>query len=202
MPSLFVWKATYPLISTSILYYSGSNWFLEEHSTYSKSAMYLNQQTLSNYGWMYDIKWMPTNWVGSHLLENVFVPYALIKEDALGRLEQLGEWMRFTTYREVEDKEAEWERIQQWVMAKPSTASKPSIASKPFVSKIHTNPSYIPSTSSASCTSYEPCLIKLSGHLPVSHRNDSRPNQKYYQPRHQPQHQPRQQPYQKKMISA
>jgi hypothetical protein len=56
MPSLFVWKATSPFPSTSITYYSGSNWFLEEHSTYSRSAMYLNQHTLSNHGWVYDIK--------------------------------------------------------------------------------------------------------------------------------------------------
>lgn len=178
MPSLFVWKATSPFPSTSITYYSGSNWFLEEHSTYSKSAMYLNQQTLSNHGWVYDIKWMPTNWVGSHLLENVSVPYALIKEDALGRLEQLGEWMRFSTYREVDDKEVEWERIQQWIVAKPCTTAKP------FVSKIHP-------------PSYEPCLINLSGYSPVNH---SRSNQKYHQRQPRPSYSMHS--HQKKMISA
>jgi len=175
MPSLFVWKATSPFPSTSITYYSGSNWFLEEHSTYSRSAMYLNQHTLSNHGWVYDIKWMPTNWVGSHFLENVSVPYALIKEDALGRLEQLGEWMRFSTYHEVDDKEVEWERIQQWIVAKP------------FVAKIHP-------------PSYEPCLINLSGHSPVNHINNSRSNQKYHQRQPRPSYSTH--PHQKKMISA
>jgi len=177
MPSLFMWKATSPLPPTSLTYYSGSDWFLEEHSTYCKSAMFLNQQTLSNHGWVYDIKWMPTNWVGSHLLENVSVPYALIKEDTLGRLEQWGDWMRFTTYREVDDKEAEWERIQQWVLT--NTVKKE--LTKPFVSS----------------TSYEPCLINLSaGHLsashlsvhsPVSYRNDSRFNKNHHKVRY-PQH--------------
>jgi hypothetical protein len=177
MPSLFVWKATSPLTtSTSLTYYSGSNWFLEEHSTYSKSAMYLNQQTLSNHGWVYDIKWMPTNWVGSHLLENLSVPYALLKEDVAGRLEQLGDWMRFTSYHEVDDKEVEWERIQQWVLT--NTVKK------------------IQQTTQAT---YEPCLINLSvghsaSHSPVSHRNYSRPTQN---------HQPHSRyPHQKKRIVA
>ena len=187
MPSLFVWKAASPLISsTSMIYYSGSNWFLEEHSTYSKSAMYLNQQTLSNHGWVYDIKWMPTNWVGSHLLENLSVPYALLKEDVIGRLEQLGDWMRFTSYHEVDDKEVEWERIQQWVVT--NTVKKELV--KPLVTK----------------TSYEPCLINLSAgnlsagnlsanHSPVSHRNYSRPSQNYHQPHSR-------YPHQKKRVVA
>lgn len=186
MPSLFVWKAVSPLpLTSSVTYYSGSNWFLEEHSTYSKSAMYLNQQSLSNHGYVYDIKWMPTNWVGSYLLENVSVPYALLKEDVVGCLEQLGDWMRFTRYHEVDDKEAEWERIQQWVVT--NTVKKELV--KPLVTK----------------TSYEPCLINLSAghstgklsanHSPVSHRNYSRPSQNHHQPHSR-------YPHQKKRILA
>jgi hypothetical protein len=140
--------------------------------------MYLNQQTLSNHGWIYDIKWMPTNWVGSHLLENVSIPYALLKEDALGRLEQLGEWMRFTTYREVDDKEAEWERIQQWIVAKPIAL---------IALKAH-----------ASYASHEPCLINLSGHSHISHGNDSRSNRNFHHSRHPPYQQNRK----KRMIVA
>jgi len=175
MPSIFMWKATSPLITTSaasiLSYYSGSDWFLEEHPTYSKSAMYLNQQSLSNHGWMYDIKWMPTNWVGSYLLESVSVPYALLKEDILGRLEQLGDWMRFTTYREVDDKEAEWERIQEWVtlserqiilprfqrgtVTDPLKTGQPITASVKMVAKPCITKPIIVDT-------YEPCLINLS----------------------------------------
>jgi hypothetical protein len=138
--------------------------------------MYLNQQSLSNHGWMYDIKWMPTNWVGSHLLENVSVPYALIKEDILGRLEQFGDWMRYTTSREVDEKEAEWKRIQQWVIT--------------------------PCTTDAF---YEPCLINLSPgqtslpiyNTPFQLQQQQQRQQPYKQPYHQ-----RKQPYQKKRISA
>jgi hypothetical protein len=156
--------------------------------------MYLNQQPLSNHGWVYDIKWMPTNWVGSHLLENVSVPYALLKEDVVGRLEQWGDWMRFTSYHEVDDKEAEWERIQQWVLT--NTVKKASV--KPLVSQ-------------AQQESYEPCLINLSAgnlsagnlsagnlsasHSPVSHRNYSRPSQHFHQPHSR-------YPHQKKRIVA
>jgi hypothetical protein len=181
MPSLFVWKAVSPLTtSTSLTYYSGSNWFLEEHSTYSKSAMYLNQQTLSNYGYVYDIKWMPTNWVGSYLLENLSVPYALLKEDVAGRLEQLGDWMRFTSYHEVDDKEAEWKRIQLWVLT--NTVKKELV--KPIVTKVNQK------------VSQEPCLINLSAnHSPISHRNYSRPSQNHHQPHSR-------YPYQKKRIVA
>lgn len=172
MPSLFIWKAAspLPLTSTSLTYYSGSDWFLEEHSTYSKSAMYLNQQTLSNHGWLYDIKWMPTNWVGSHLLENITVPYLLLKEDVVGRLEQLGDWMRFTSYHEVDDKEAEWKRIQEWVLT--NDVKKSSV--QPFVTKVH---------------SQEPCLINLSANYsPVSHINNSRPIQNYHHSRQSHKH--------------
>ena len=189
MPSLFVWKATSPLTtSSSVSYYSGSDWFLEEHSTYSKSAMFLNQRALSNQGCVYDIKWMPTNWVGSHLLENVSVPYALIKEDVVGRLEQWGDWMRFTSYHEVDDKEAEWERIQQWVL---TNTVKKELA-KPFVSS----------------TSYEPCLINLSVghspvHSPVSYRNDSKFNKNHHKVRYPQYHTHHSHhSHQKKMIVA
>ena len=154
--------------------------------------MYLNQRALSNQGCVYDIKWMPTNWVGSHLLENASVPYALVKEDALGRLEQLGDWMRFTTYREVDDKEAEWERVRQWVSApisSPLKMEQPVTAFvKPFV-KPFTKPF---------ANTHEPCLINFS----ASHESNSpiysRPHQQQqYRQRH-----PRQPPYQKKRISA
>jgi hypothetical protein len=186
MPSLFVWKAASPLpLTSSVTYYSGSNWFLEEHSTYFKSAMYLNQQTLSNHGYVYDIKWMPTNWVGSHLLENLSVPYALLKEDVAGRLEQLGDWMRFTSYHEVDDKEAEWERIQQWVVT--------NTVKKELVKSVVTKASQASQVSQAS---QEPCLINLSaGHSAVSHRNYSRPSQNHHQPHSR-------YPHQKKRIVA
>ena len=162
--------------------------------------MYLNQRALSNQGCVYDIKWMPTNWVGSHLLENASVPYALVKEDALGRLEQLGDWMRFTTYREVDDKEAEWERVRQWVSAPISSPISSPFSSRQVTTKPFVKPFTKPLTKTFANT-HEPCLINFS----ASHESNSpiysRPHQQQQQQRHQRQ-QPRQQPYQKKRISA
>lgn len=71
---------------------------------------------LSNNGWMFDIKWMPNNWVGSQLLESSSLPYALIKEDKYARLEQIGNWMRATTLHDIpyEFRNNEWNTIQKW----------------------------------------------------------------------------------------
>ena len=94
MPSIFVWKATNPISSSSIRYYSGSNWFLEEHPSHSVSYLYCQQQTLSQ-GMAFETICMPQNWVGSEIMEIMEVPYQLIREDADGVLEQLGGWMRY-----------------------------------------------------------------------------------------------------------
>jgi hypothetical protein len=145
MPSIFIWKATQPIsTSTTIQYYSGTNWFLEEHSSFSKSAIYLNQMALSNNGWFFDIKWMPNNWVGFHLLESSSLPYNLIKEDKYARLEQLGSWMRATTLHDVpyESRENEWNIIQKW-----ATYSKET---------------FYDSQSQDLSKHDEPCLINLS----------------------------------------
>ena len=117
MPSIFIWKAKECISkSTTIQYYSGADWFLEEHSSYSKSAVFLNQQALSNNGWMFDVKWMPNNWVGSNLLENKSLPYALIKKDNYACMEQLGDWIRVTIIQDIpyEYRETEWIKIQHW----------------------------------------------------------------------------------------
>ena len=94
MPSIFVWKAMNPISSSCIRYYSGSNWFLEEHPSHSVSYLYCQQQTLSQ-GMAFETICMPQNWVGSEIMEIMEVPYQLIREDADGVLEQLGGWMRY-----------------------------------------------------------------------------------------------------------
>ena len=83
-----------PISSSSIRYYSGSNWFLEEHPSHSVSYLYCQQQTLSQ-GMAFETICMPQNWVGSEIMEIMEVPYQLIREDADGVLEQLGGWMRY-----------------------------------------------------------------------------------------------------------
>jgi hypothetical protein len=100
MPSIFVWKATNPISSSSIRYYSGSNWVLEEHPSYSVSYLYCQQQTLSQ-GMAFDVMYMPQNWVGSEIMEIMEVPYQRIREDADGILEQLGGWMRYRMKRDI-----------------------------------------------------------------------------------------------------
>jgi len=116
MPSIFIWKATTPFSPTvkTISYYAGSNWFLEDYGSHSKSAMYLDQATLSDGGLLYDIQWMPTNWVGSYVLEKLHVPYTLIRNVEMGTLERIGNWMRFTTKYDVavEEREGIWKQIR------------------------------------------------------------------------------------------
>ena len=117
MPSIFIWKATTPFSPTvkTISYYAGSNWFLEDYGSHSKSAMYVDQATLSENGILYDIQWMPSNWVGSYVLEKVHVPYSPIRSLEWGTLERIGNWMRFTTKQDVpaDQRESIWKQIRE-----------------------------------------------------------------------------------------
>ena len=116
MPSIFIWKATTSFSPTvkTISYYAGSNWFLEDYGLHSKSAKYMDQATLSENGLLYDIQWMPTNWVGSYVLEKLHIPYVLIRTVEWGTLERIGDWMRFTTKHDVsvDDRELVWKKIR------------------------------------------------------------------------------------------
>jgi len=122
MPSIFVWKATTSISSSSIRYYSGSNWFLEEHSSHSVSYLYCQQQTLSQ-GMVFDAMCMPQNWVGSEVMEIMEVPYQRIREDADGILEQLGGWMRYRTKREIPFELDTLEREFQMILNPSATLS-------------------------------------------------------------------------------
>jgi len=167
MPSIFVWKAMNPISSSSIRYYSGSNWFLEEHSSHSFSYLYCQQQTLSQ-GMVFDAQCMPQNWVGSEIMEIMEVPYQLIREDADGVLEQLGGWMRYRSKCdipfELDTLEREFQRIMN-LLDKPS--AKPS--AKPSVTPLD-----------------EPCMIRISStfvappsHFPrKQHHNQHQSNRK------------------------
>jgi len=117
MPSIFLWKVSKPFSPTvkTISYYAGSNWFLEDYGSHSKSGMYTDQATLSEHGFMYDIQWMPSNWVGSYVLEQSHVPYVLIRTMEWGTLERIGDWMRFITKEDVpvEERERMWMEIKK-----------------------------------------------------------------------------------------
>jgi hypothetical protein len=117
MPSIFILKVSGPFSHTvkNISYYAGSNWYLEDYGSHSKSAMYMDQTTLSDDGLLYDIQWMPSNWVGPYILEQSHVPYALIRVVEWGMLERIGNWMRFTTKYDVpvEHRELIWKQIKE-----------------------------------------------------------------------------------------
>ena len=107
MPSIFIWKTSNQINSqTTLQYYSGTDWFLEEHvgnttgNTVGNttSYTYIDQHVLSTKTHdtvlLYNAIQMPHNWIGSELLEMIQVPYQFIKQDNYGKLEQLGTWMR------------------------------------------------------------------------------------------------------------
>jgi hypothetical protein len=155
MPSIFVWKAINPISSSSIRYYSGSNWFLEEHPTHSVSYLYCQQQTLSQ-GMVFDATCMPQNWVGSEIMEIMEVPYQHVREDADGILEQIGGWMRYRSKCdipfELDILESEFQRIMRPLdchsarpLDKPSArpldkpSARPLDKQEPFMIRIPSN---------------------------------------------------------------
>ena len=179
MPSIFVWKAMNPISSSCIRYYSGSNWFLEEHSSHSFSYLYCQQQILSQ-GMAFDVQCMPQNWVGSEIMEIMEVPYQLIREDADGVVEQLGGWMRYRSKCdipfELDTLEREFQRIMN-PLVKPLLT--PSV--RPSATPLD-KPSTKPPTTSLE----EPCMIRISStfvappsHFPRNqHHNKHRSNRK------------------------
>jgi hypothetical protein len=128
MPSIFVWKATVSNVSIqTITYYSGSNWFLEEHGQTSSSYMYINQYQTKEFIAYHATK-MPQNWVGSELLETIQVPYQCMKEDEYGSLDHIGNWFRFTSKQDYrfENIEKEFEKINVWMNSEKHIIHKQS----------------------------------------------------------------------------
>lgn len=123
MPSIFIWKSNETNTSTKkIKYYSGSNWVLEDTDYSSKSYIYLEQIVIPGFNnsvITFHIKQMPTNWIGSDLLEIIELPYKHIKSDEYGTLEMIGDWMRFTSKNEIdynsENLISEFNIIKQWM---------------------------------------------------------------------------------------
>jgi hypothetical protein len=168
MPSIFVWKAMNPISSSSIRYYSGSNWFLEEHSTHSFSYLYCQQQTLSQ-GMVFDAQRMPQNWVGSEIMEIMEVPYQLIREDADGVVEQLGGWMRYRSKCDIPFELDTLEREFQRIINSLDTSSV-KLLDKPSARPSLT-PSVTPLVRPSTTPLEEPCMIRISSTFvaPPSH---------------------------------
>jgi hypothetical protein len=128
MSSIFIWKSDNPVMSdNTTTYYNGSNWFLEESSSYSKSYKYLDQYYFSGVQ-CYLVKEMPLDWTGNYLLEKLDnIPYCLLKDDEYATLEQIGKWLRCKLKKSIdfEEKELEtqWNSIQDWIKI-PTTYNK------------------------------------------------------------------------------
>jgi hypothetical protein len=146
MPSIFIWKADAPNTSKkTIRFYSGSNWALEDNDYSSKSYVYLDQIVISesdNSVITFRSKDMPSDWVGTELLEVSNVPYEFVKSDTYGTLEKIGEWMRFTTKTETEFNEEflknEFVTIQKWINQKNKKyEDKPNKYEKPRPQKTY-----------------------------------------------------------------
>jgi len=135
MPSIFVWKASTPNLSKkSMRCYSGSNWVVEDMDDSSRSVTFIRQIVIpgldNNSVITFLAKTMPHDWVGSELLEVHHIPYELLRSDAYGTLEHIGNWMRMIVYKEGLETEftrenllTEWNKIQQWLNT-PTTATR------------------------------------------------------------------------------
>ena len=100
MPSIFIWKSDRPLPKKTIRMYSGSNWVLEE--SILKSYKYVDRKQIDNVI-ICNIVCMPHDWVGHELLEISDVPYEFINKNKYGTLEQIGKWLRFTSFVDSEN---------------------------------------------------------------------------------------------------
>jgi hypothetical protein len=126
MPSIFIWKSDkVPTSKKTIRVYSGSNWILEDNDYSSKSYKLVEQTVIPGFNdsvITFNIISMPQDWIGTELLEVTQVSYELIKTDNYGTLEQIGNWMRFTSSAEIvfekENLEAELNKITNWMNTK------------------------------------------------------------------------------------
>lgn len=122
MPSIFIWKASSANTSKSnIKIYSGLNWNLEENNT-SNMSYKIDEQSAVNINNITvlarNIINMPDNWIGNQLTEVLELPYSLIKSDKYAKLEQIGEWYKYTLNTSIELTETkiikEYNKISSW----------------------------------------------------------------------------------------
>ena len=117
MPSIFIWKSEKQITSKNTMrLYNGLHWILEENSNTSKSYKLLEQTVICGDSVIiFNIKYMPQDWIGNELLEVTQLPYELIKTDNYGILEQLGNLTRFTSLHDVTDLDSEFIKIKSWM---------------------------------------------------------------------------------------
>ena len=126
MPSIFIWKSeNTPVSKDSIRIYSGYNWMLEDNDVSSSSTSYkLYEQFDFNDNesaiLVSNAKLMPTDWIGSELLEVSQVPYQLIKSDNYATYEIIGTWYRVILKNDIQltkdNCESEMTKIKNWIL--------------------------------------------------------------------------------------
>lgn len=190
MQSIFVWKSDKPLSHSSTLtYYSGSYWFMEETEQGAKSYQYHQQMKLSptsqhsNEIIVWNAEKMGSDWVGFQLLSTNKIPYHKVKEDSYAVLEYLGDWIRCIVFSPLEwnsqSLENEMTKIHQWMSYQPIHRNE----YKDQSCMIRFNTSHTPSHHTA--------LSRHNRHSYHSHPTSYQPRQHYasrsapaYAPRH------------------
>lgn len=169
MQSIFVWKSDKPLThSSTITYYSGSYWFMEESEQDTKSYQYHQQKELlptsihqeSVFAWRAEK--MGSDWVGSQLLHIETIPYHKVKEDSYAICEYIGDWFRCIvksdpTSWSTENLEKEIQNIHSWLSA-----------TSPIITLDKKHKDQLQQTD-------EPCMIRFSPSSAKLHTNHIKP---------------------------
>lgn len=91
MKLIYIWKSDKPISSTSnkIKFVRGATWWLEEHTTTSKSYEIMNYEIIGD-GIVYLVEERPVDWTGTDYLETLEVDYLANKDT-----DQVGIWSRW-----------------------------------------------------------------------------------------------------------
>jgi len=125
MLSIFIWKSNSNVDSKTetLKIYNGSTWFLQETAkSVQNSYKYIAREVIESDSvrvMVQHVKEMPSDWVGSDVLDCVELPYQEIKSDAYGSLIKLGTWFRFTLKGVIDFEkpvlESEFRKIVKWI---------------------------------------------------------------------------------------
>jgi hypothetical protein len=99
MPSIFIWKSEKQItLKNTMRLYNGLHWILEENSNTSKSYKLLEQTVICGDSVIiFNIKYMPQDWIGNEVLEVTQMPYELIKIDNSVLTEKCLQYDQFPT---------------------------------------------------------------------------------------------------------
>jgi len=121
MPSIFIWKtdSTLPPNCSTIRYYHGIDWFLQENVDISYTYQYIAQDIYPEYI-LYTAKKMRDDWVGEDVLEVNEIPYHSIYQSNGILIQQIGSWIQCIYDSEDADIDTTWKNIQS-ILLNPSS---------------------------------------------------------------------------------